>query len=543
MQMRLWSRTPTLAIGIILLLAACGGQTSTTTGQPGGSASPGPGGNTLTIAMSGDIETLDPAMSHFQRSNEVIYNIYDQWFLYDTPPGDQGIPTYDPTTILGSAIDSWTMADDNRSVVLHVREGMTFHRTGNPVTADDVAYWFERAQGLETGPAANMSLSKIDSWRKISDMEVEVTFSDVPAYFFFMFRDQASGLLDSVDIKANAAQDDPWGTEYVAQTDVASGEYEIESQTPGSELVLRAFDGYWGEKPYFDRIVIKIVPAEADRALLLQQGAVDIAQELSTDTLASLEGTEGVNVLSIKSRNQIMMGLNVTKEPFIDTTLRQAVAYAIPFERIVEEVYENEGIVSQGVIPVLGAYHDPETYPYKYDPDISRELLAEAGHPDGFEFTVHLSEGNATIEQAAVFVQTSLREVGIEMGIEVESASQFAESQDGLEVDAWMRDLLWYVDDPGYIGGYIGSSTTCCFKTGYSKPELDEIIGQLQVLTPEQSDEKAALATQYQEIFNDDSPVIFLGDLSFQIAMREDIGGYTQLADNLLWYFSLNRAD
>lgn len=541
MELRRQARALALGVATLLVLTACGTQGPAASGAPGGSQGTA-GGNTLTIAMSGDIETLDPAMSHFQRSNEVIYNIYDQWFLYDTPPGDQGIPTYDPTTILGSAIDTWEMSEDNRSVVLHVREDMTFHRTGNPVTADDVIYWFERAQGLESGPAANMALSKIESWEKLGDMEVEITFSDVPAYFFFMFRDQASGLLDSVDIQANGvSDDDPWGTEYVAQTDVASGEYEIESYTPGSELVLRAFEGYWGEPPFFERVVIKIVPAEAERALLLQQGAVDIAQELSTNTLADLEAAEGVNVLSINSRNQFMIGLNVTKEPFSDKLVRQALAYAIPYERIVEEVYQGQGIVSKGVVPVLGAYHDSSTYPYTYDPERARQLLAEAGHPDGFEFTVHLSEGNATIEQTAVFLQTALRDVGIEMGIEVESASQFAESQDGLEVDAWMRDLLWYVDDPGYIGGYIGSSTTCCFKTGYSNQELDGIISDLQVLTPEQAEEKAELATQYQRIFNEDSPVIFLGDLNFQIAMRADIANYTQLADNLLWYPPLRR--
>jgi peptide/nickel transport system substrate-binding protein len=557
-------RKPFSLLVAVLFVAACGGtnatpspptssQAAATQGaqpasqapagsQPAASAPAGGSSGTLTIAMGGDVETLDPAFTQSQRSNEVIRNIGDQWFHYAFPDKN-GVPTYDPSKIDGAAIDSWTVAPDGMSVDVHVRQGMTFHRTGNPVTADDVIYWLDRGKGLNAGPAQNMRLAKIKDWSKKDDYTVHVDLTAPSPLFFYEFRDQASALLDSKDIKAHVTADDPWGKAYIAKTDVFSGSYQIDNYTPGVEMDLSAFPGYWAGQPSFSKVVLKFVPVEAQRVLLLQQGAVDLSEELGVQSLTSLASAPGVAELSLPDRNQMMMGLNITKAPFDKPENRQALAYAVPYDDIIASIFQGQGMKSEGVVPVLGFLHNSSTWPYKFDQNKAKQLLSAAGNPSGYSFTLHIEQGDDTSNKLAVYLQTRLREVGIQMGIQIDSPANFG-FQTTLKFDAWMRELLWYVDDPGYIGSYIGSSTTCCFKTGFSPPQLDTIINQLQSLTnsPQDAAKKKDLATQYQQIFNAASPIIFLGDLNFKIAMRSNLQGYHKDADDQLWWFPLSRS-
>lgn len=497
---------------------------------------------TLTVAMDGDIETIDPMYSHFQKANEINYNIDDQFFRYGTKPAATGTETYDPSQVLGSAVESWTMSDDGLSIDLKIREGMTFPKTGNPVTADDFIYWFERAVGTESGGLWNIDTGKIASWEKTGDYGIRLTFSDKSPYFFYLFRDQSQAPLDTLAIKANATDDDPWAAKWVAGNDAGSGEYMIQSWTPGQEMILCSNPTYWAGEPFFKRVVLKFIPSEADRVLLLTQGQVDIAETLSVDALDSVREAPGVRVISEPTRNQILMGLNNKMAPFDNKLVRQALSYAIPYERIVDEVYGGQAQLSKGPIPVGGQYFDESLWPYSYDPDKAKEMLAEAGYPDGLAFQVHFATGDASIERLAVFLQTVLKDVGVDMQIQQDTPAIFAEGQDARSQQAWIRDLLWYVDDPGYTASAFFTEG-CCDWTSYQNDRVDELTAQMSVLTNDGEDRatKEPLAKEYQQIVLDDAPVLYLAQTNFQLATRDDITGYQQGPDNILWYYPLKR--
>jgi peptide/nickel transport system substrate-binding protein len=498
---------------------------------------------TLTVAMDGDVETIDPMFSHFQKANEVNYNLNDQFFLYGTQPHPEtGTETYDPTVILGSSVESWEMSEDGLTIDLNIREGKSFNRTGNPVTADDFIYWFERAVGTESGGLWNIDTGKISSWEKTGDHSIRLTFSDKSPYFFYLFRDQSQAPLDMLAITANATDDDPWATRWVAGNDTGSGEYTIQHWTPGQEMVLCANADYWAGEPYFKRVVLRFIPSEADRVLLLAQGEVDIAQTLSVDALDSLRDAPGVRVISEPTRNQILMGLNNGIEPFDNVLVRQALSWAMPYERIVSEVFGGQAQLSKGPIPVGGQYFDESLWTYSYDPDTARGLLAEAGYPDGFSFQVHIAIGDASIEQLAVFLQTSFREIGVEMQIQQDTPAIFAEGQDARTQQAWIRDLLWYVDDPGYTASAF-FTPGCCNWAAYESDAVNDLTARMSVLFDEGEDrvEKEALSKDYQRIVIEDAPVLYLAQTNFQLAVRDDITGYQQGPDNILWYYPLAR--
>jgi len=497
---------------------------------------------TLTVAMDGDVETIDPMFSHFQKANELNYNIEDQFFRYGTAPAATGTETYVTTDILGSSIESWEMAEDGLSVVLNIRDGMTFHGTGNPVAADDFIYWFERAVGTESGGQWNIDTGKIASWEKTGPLQIKLTFSDKSPYFYYLFRDQSQAPMDMLAIQAQAAEDDPWAAKWVAGNDAGSGEYMIESWTPGQEMVLCANPDYWAGAPFFKRVVLRPIPSEADRVLLLTQGEVDIAETLSVAALDSIREMPGVKVISEPTRNQIIMGLNNTMAPFDNKLVRQAMSYAVPYEAIISDVYGGQAQLSKGPIPVSGQYYDESLWPYSTDIEKAKALLEEAGYPDGFSFQTHIATGDASIERLAVFLQTALKEIGVDMQIQQDTPAVFAEGQDARSQQSWIRDLLWYVDDPGYTASAF-FTPGCCNWSAYENAEVNELTAQMSVLTNEGADReaKAPLAQEYQRIVIDDAPVLYLAQTNFQLATRDDITGYQQGPDNILWYYPLAR--
>jgi peptide/nickel transport system substrate-binding protein len=546
------NRWTAVLVVVGLGLTAC---TATPSPSPGGSGAASPSGSgavsceqaspqeTLTVAMDGDIETIDPVFSHFQKANEVNYNVEDQFFRYDTSPGDNGTPVYDPTKILGSSVESWELADDQMSIVLDIRQGMKFHHSGNPVTADDFIYWFDRGKGTESGGLFNIDIAKIASWEKTGDYQIKLTFSEKTPYFFFLFRDQSQAPLDTTVIQENVTGDDEWATQYVANHDVGSGEYYLQNWDPGVEMVLCANPDYWAGVPFFKKVVLKTIPAEADRVLLLQEGSVDIAETLSIDALNGLRGSEGVSIISQPTRNQIMLGMNNQMEPFDDKKVRQALSYAVPYDEIVEAVYEGQAGVSMGPIPVGGQYFNESLWPYSFDQAKARDLLAEAGLEDGFEFTVNFATGDASIEQLAVLLQTRFAEIGVTMQIQKDTPAVFAEGQDARSQQAWIRDLLWYVDDPGYTAQAFFKSGGCCGWANYDNPRINELADEMGTLANEgdERNQKQELADEYQQILIEDAPVLYLAQTNFQLATRADITGYEHGPDNILWYYPLKR--
>lgn len=490
--------------------------------------------NILRIAISGNIETRDPFKSDYANSDEVNdFNIYDQFFTYGTKRSTQsGILLADPTVVKGLTVSDWTLASDQLSVVLHVRPGMTFHRTLNPVTADDVIFFLNRAKVTPaSGPGAFYNLAKITSYTKTGPMQVTVNFSAPSPWFYQLFFQDNMGLYDSVDVLKHATSADPFGAHYIATTDVASGPYEVASYSPESRIVLQAFPGYWGAAPHFGKVQVSFVTEESERVLLLKTGAIDIAEELGANSLKSLKGAPGIKIVNVPSANQALIGFNVTEFPFNNEKLRQAVAYATPYQQIVSKVLGGNARVSKGIVPLVSPYHDSSTYPWTFNQAKARKLLKAAGHPHGFNFHLIYETGNSTDQQILVYLQTSLKEVGINMTLEEMSASTFSTAINTLKArQAYYTELVWFVQDPGYIGNFVSADPVTDFlqPTGYSNPKVSPLVKAMDfvVNTPALKAKKQKLASEYQKIMNGSASYIFLGDLNFQRAMRSDISNF-----------------
>ena len=499
--------------------------------------------HTLIIAIPGDVETIDPPFGAATRANETLKNIYDPLVHYEASDTGEGYARSAATEFAPAMAESWEVSDDGLTVVINLRQGVTFPMTGNELTAEDLYYKFERAFGVQAGTAWLFSVVGIKDISQVEitgDHQVTISLENPSPIFFNLLRDQDGGLVDSEAVKAHATDDDPWANKWMAKNYAGAGEYILESWIPGVEFVMIANPNYFGGEPYFKKVILKIVPSSTDRALLLQQGAVDIAADLSTDEMASIKDSEGVKILSIPSREHIGLGLNHQMEPFTNKAVRQALAYAIPYETIVNDIYQGEAGMPMGVMPGKSEWHEVD-WPYEHDPEKAKALLAEAGYPDGFEFTLAIQQGIITMEAIAVVLQDAFRDIGVDMTIEKQAAAIFQEHMAKKEQWAFMRPLLSYVDDPYYDLFLFYETGQVVNWMNYSNPRIDEITAEIGATID--TDLRHELSREAQEILTEEVAAIFLAETNRMIATRDEIEGWIVDPDPLLKYWPLYREE
>ena len=497
---------------------------------------------TLVVAIEGDIETLDTDFSRYPTSNMVNLNIYDQFFQYGYNDSGEGYSVTDVTKIEGAAIESWEVADDRMSVVLHVRQGVTFPKTGNPMTADDIIWWYEKGLATNSGILWNVELANISSMTKTSDYDVLVEFSKPLNFFFMGFRDQCASIVDSVEVMKHATDSDPWGSEWLAKNYAGAGEYIVESWDPGVQMVLKANEDYWAGKPYFDKVMLQIVPDASNRALLLKQGEIDIAFNLSTDQVDAIRDSEGIKIMEIPSRTEVVMIMNNAIEPFNNKDVRKALSYLVPYDTIINDIYMGNALAPKSFIPVLGEGYNPEFWEYETNVDKAKEYLTAAGYPDGFEFTLNIKQGEEVSRILAVTLQTAFKEAGVTLNIrEVTNAIWSEEMATGdHEATLWAVGYLSYIDDPAYkLRSYICDSATN--RPQYCNPRIDEIYEELQVEFDPEPRQK--LVDELQQIMVDDAPQLWLANIPLEYNLRSNIEGFVFMQDSLLWYYPLYRAE
>jgi peptide/nickel transport system substrate-binding protein len=509
---------------------------------PTAPSTPAGGDRVLRIAIPEDVETVDPAFSHFQLSNEANFNINDQFFRYGYENSPEGYRVYDSRKVEGCAVESWRISEDAKTMALKLRRDARFAKTGDPVTADDFIYWFDRAKGLKAGTWFNVQLADIESWTKTGHDEVTLRFRRRNPFFFSLFRDQSQSPMEKKILEEHRDRDDPWSTTWAARNDAGSGAFFIEEWVPGVKLVLRANPHHWGAPPYLERVILNIVPSSAGRALLLQNRAVDIAERLSIVEIENLQKIAGIRIISVPTRNQYLLGLNNGIAPFSNRLVREALSYAVPYETIVKDVFGGRALKSRSPIPVKGQFHDGTFWPYTTDLGKARALLAQAGYPKGFRFTLAFAAGDPMTLELAVLLQSSFRQIGVSMDLDTETAAVFAERLDKRSHQAWLRDYLFYVDDPGYMGVLFYESSAPQNWMVYRNPEVDRLFEQINALwRPEDRKQKAESCREVQKLIIADAPVLFLAEANFNLATRDNIEGYVQQPDNLLWYAPLKR--
>jgi peptide/nickel transport system substrate-binding protein len=366
-----------------------------------------------------------------------------------------------------SLAESWTESPDGLRYEFVLRKGATFHH-GDPVTADDVKFSFERYKGA----ASKLLKDKVASVEAVAPNRVRFVLKQPWPDFLTFYATPATGAAWIVPKKYV----EKVGDDGFKKAPIGAGPYRFVSHSPGIEVVLEAYDRYWRKAPAVKRLVMKVVPEEQTRLAMLKKGEADIAYLMTGPNAEELKRTPTLRMVSSGGQwitAVCMLDQGDPKSPWKDVRVRLAASHAIDRKAIAEADSLGSSPPIGSMIPSAVEFGLP-VEPHKYDPAKAKQLLAEAGYPNGFD-AVELV-GTVQYATAAESVVQNLRAVGIRANFRtMERATYLAAWK-----DKKLRNLLFCG-----AGGYGNAATRIenYYATGgtYSaggQPDIDDLFQQ-----------------------------------------------------------------
>src|SRR4051794_27899807 len=335
----------------------------------------------------------------------VLYALHDG--MVKSMPGSVQAP---------SLAESWSMAEDGLSWEFTIRNGAKFHN-GEPVTAEDVKFSFERYRGANQAEIKGQVAAIETPDSRHVRFKLKEPWPD-----FLTFYSSASGAGWVVPKKYV----EKVGDDGFRKRPIGAGPYKFVSFSAGDELVLEAFDGYWRKAPAVRRIVMKVIPDESTRLAALKGGEVDIAYSIRGELAAELERMPGLAIKSIvlQASNWIYFPEQWDPQsPWHDLRVRQAANLALDREGMSQALFLGKCKITNSIVPDTFEYYW-QPPPAVYDPAKARKLLAEAGYPNGFDAGLfNIDSSYANIGEVAV---NNLQEVGIRSRLNPVERAAFA---------------------------------------------------------------------------------------------------------------------
>ena len=459
-----------LPAGIALLLASGGARAQTRA-------------ETLLLAVEGGQNSLDPqGLGVNQPTLGITWNFYDRLVGFGTKPLPEGALTYDFNTLVPELAESWQTASDGTSVTFRLREGALFHdRT--PITAADVKWSLDRAVA-NPGPASQMRAGGLEKPEQFVVLDARTIRIDLPTRNPLALPDLAviqPSILNSALARRNAAPDDPWALNWVRTNAAGGGAYTLDSWTPRQETVLVRNDAWRnGPLPKFKQIVIREIPSAGNRRALLLRGDADMVPDLPARDVNELARDPKLQVLGVPMTNTFhYIGMNTTKPPFDDVRVRQAVAWAVPYDKIFDTALHGRGRKLYGGAEAPDGLAWPQPFPYRTDPARAKALLAEAGLAQGFETTLSYDLGTASVDEpVALFMQEALAAIGIKASIDKRPPGQVRGLIGRRELPFYIFQFGAWFDSVEYFFFllYNGAMTAPSNGAGYANPAVDAAI-------------------------------------------------------------------
>jgi len=496
--------------------------------------------STLTVGVPDDITTLDGIFASADRSLEVIMNCYEPLMTHAFRK-EGTIRRFVPGELVGGALEDLSLAEDGLTWTLRVRPGVRFPG-GGEVTAATVARLFERNFSVP-GSGGRFVLQEIgrvagiESIRVTGDYELKVrTEERNPLFARILVLSNATPFDPEILAKHGAGS--PWAETWMASNTAGAGPYRLERWTPGVEVALVRNDSYWRGPAPIGRVVMKVVPAAADRMMLLASGALDVVERLSAEEIEALSQAKGLRILSIPSTSTVQLGMNNRMPPFDDVRVRRAIAYALPYDNLLRHVYFGRARRAVGPVPLGFPGRGFEHPPYEHDPGKSRALLADAGFADGLDVELAMDSGSPDEETLAVFVRAALARANIRARIRKLTPAVFAEERARRRLPLFLDEAFWWVYDPAYalLLGY--TSEGFLNHVGYSSPDVDRIVASARSAV---GPERERLLAEAERRIIEDVPSAWIVQPNFNLAMRDRIDGYVHFNDHMVRFFYLSK--
>ncbi|MET3593404.1 peptide/nickel transport system substrate-binding protein [Mesorhizobium shonense] len=485
-----------------------------------------------------DIITMDPGEAFELSTAEVTGNTYDLLVRLDLS---------DTSKVKGDLAESWTVSDDGLTYTFKLKPGMKF-ASGNPITAADVAYSFERAIKLDKSPAFiinQLGISGDNVTEKAKAVD-DTTFQFVvdkayaPSFVLNCLSATVASVVDSKLVKEHVAAvtpsadykwDNDFGNAWLKTGYAGSGQYKLREWRANEVVVLERNDNYNGEKAKLARVIYRYMKESSAQRLALEAGDIDVARNLEPNDLDAIAKNADLTTTSAPKGTVYYISLNQKNANLAKPEVRQAFKYLVDYDALGSTILKGIGEIHQSFLPKgdLGAIDDN---PFKLDVAKAKELLAKAGLADGFSVTMDVRTGQPTTGMAESIQQT-LGQAGIKLeiipGDGKQTLTKYRARNHDIYIGNWGQDYF----DPNSNAQTFASNPdnsdaakikTLAWRNAWDIPDLTKQTEA--ALLEKDSAKRADMYKDLQKKILDTSPFVVINQQLEVAGLRKNLKGF-----------------
>ncbi len=454
-------------------------------------------GGKLVYAIPGTPDTLDPQMTTGTLTFQHVKSAYDTL----VEPDEQG-------KIVPALAESWEFSPETLTLTFHLRKGVVFHN-GDSLTAADVKATFDRMLAPDSASPYKPAFSAVKEIRVVDDATVEFALTEI---FSPLIGTLASGW--SAILPKRAIEE---GHDFSTHP-LGTGPFVFQEWVRDDHLSYLRFDSYWMEgKPYVDELELKVVIEPVTQLMGLETGEFDGILFVEPHTVPQIESNPDTKLFTHPTGLALVVTMNHARAPFDNLLVRQAISHAIDRQALLDIAYFG-GEKIEAFLDAGNPYYLKQDEKYPYNPAKAKELLAEAGYPNGFEFTLTLPQNYTPHVNAGNMAQNMLKEVGIQANIKlVDWGTWISQVYRDKEYDMTIIGHTGQLDPHNRLASELDY-------TNYKNPQMTELIKKAATVYLPQ--ERKALYDEVQRMLANDAVMVFIGTSRGLRGLRSNVHGF-----------------
>jgi peptide/nickel transport system substrate-binding protein len=483
---------------------------------------------TLLVANFGDMQNLDPyTSSGDQVTGDILTNLYSIPVTFKLDGKHGGARFAQSTQFRGQVVSGWKSNKNGKEIVFAIRDGLKFP-DGSPIDANAVKLSLDRCFDVKAVGSFLFSMVGLNSKDQIDVLDDHHVRFKLPKATSLLFGNMAmfygSAVMNPAIVKQHVTTADPTAQGWFKTHTAESGAYVLKDWNVGSGWTLEANPNFW-EPVATKTVQFQVIPDAQQRELLVKSGKVDLALGVPLKDVPSLRKDPNLKVISVPTREVAFAGFDVTRKPFDNKLVRQAILYAIPYDTIMREVLYGQGVQLKSPIPAGTPDSDFKYWHYRTDYAKAKSLLAKAGYSHGFSTQLDIQAGSALDEQTASWIQQGLQRIGINVSINKQPSAAFTSQLQAKKHRFWFSSNSWISinNDPLYHLYWLFDQS-CCTYGNYLNPKVRSLI-TTWVNAPLDDPKRIAAVRKAQQIIVDDAPWIFLYQPPTIYVTRKNVNG------------------
>ncbi len=485
--------------------------------------------NTLVVAANiDDIITLDPAETFEFTGTEILANVYDKLMMYEPE---------DLSTLVGGVAENWEVSENGKTITFTLREGLKFH-SGNPVTAHDAAFSLQRGVLLKKTPSFILTQfgwnadNVHELVRAIDNKTLQLTITEdfAPSLVLNCLAAGIGSVVDKKLVLAHEKNGD-MGHNWLRRHSAGGGAFFLKDWKPNIAVVLEANKEYRHGSPAVERVIFRHIKEATTQRLLLEKGDVDIAMGLNIDQLQAMKGDDDIVIRDYPQAAVHFLGLNQKTKELQNPKVWEALRWLVDYQYMTDTFLKGQYKVHQSFWPVgfPGSLTDT---PYSYNVEKAKNLLTEAGYPDGFSLELDVIN-NPVFMNMAQAIQQSFAKADIKLNIIPGTGAQvitkYRDRAHDMLLIYWGPDFMDIHSNANSFAFNADNSdaakvSSSAWRNAWDIPELSKRTRAAAM--EKDSTKRQQMYLDIQKEIQQQSPYIIMFQANNQVAMKKEVKGF-----------------